>query len=212
MTHLFFFLMIRRPPRSTLFPYTTLFRSHPHRAPGSDRGHRGAHDQLVRARRRPLAHGPPPRVPHFWPARARARYNEGMRDKRIELADVSRFVRSGMQVGVGGGPLLSAPSALIREIIKSGARDLRLVASATGGFGLDLLIGAGAAASVEFAQIVFNEYGFAPNFRRYAEAGGPARPDHTLPRAPPGAPAGATGGALLPVPGPRGLGAPAPPP
>src|SRR5215203_6653551 len=31
----FFFLMIRRPPRSTLFPYTTLFRSLP---PGQ--GHR----------------------------------------------------------------------------------------------------------------------------------------------------------------------------
>src|SRR6266478_7312594 len=31
----FFFLMIRRPPRSTLFPYTTLFRSRSprHRAP-----------------------------------------------------------------------------------------------------------------------------------------------------------------------------------
>src|SRR5256885_2795482 len=27
LDHLFFFLMIRRPPRSTLFPYTTLFRS-----------------------------------------------------------------------------------------------------------------------------------------------------------------------------------------
>src|SRR5258707_12599782 len=26
-TSFFFFLMIRRPPRSTLFPYTTLFRS-----------------------------------------------------------------------------------------------------------------------------------------------------------------------------------------
>src|SRR5436190_4568377 len=26
--HTFFFLMLRRPPRSTLFPYTTLFRSH----------------------------------------------------------------------------------------------------------------------------------------------------------------------------------------
>src|SRR3989442_15697005 len=26
---IFFFLMIRRPPRSTLFPYSTLFRSHP---------------------------------------------------------------------------------------------------------------------------------------------------------------------------------------
>src|SRR3712207_8214547 len=29
----FFFLMIRRPPRSTLFPYTTLFRSRKHRNP-----------------------------------------------------------------------------------------------------------------------------------------------------------------------------------
>src|SRR5688572_32203914 len=31
----FFFLMIRRPPRSTLFPYTTLFRPgpRPHRRP-----------------------------------------------------------------------------------------------------------------------------------------------------------------------------------
>src|SRR6266481_7772966 len=28
----FFFLMIRRPPRSTLFPYTTLFRSWPRAA------------------------------------------------------------------------------------------------------------------------------------------------------------------------------------
>src|SRR5258708_29213226 len=27
ISFLFFFLMIRRPPRSTLFPYTTLFRS-----------------------------------------------------------------------------------------------------------------------------------------------------------------------------------------
>src|SRR3712207_7652820 len=35
---LFFFLMIRRPPRSTLFPYTTLFRSH----------HRGAGDNSSR--------------------------------------------------------------------------------------------------------------------------------------------------------------------
>src|SRR5256885_10091515 len=32
----FFFLMIRRPPRSTLFPYTTLFRS---RNGASRRGH-----------------------------------------------------------------------------------------------------------------------------------------------------------------------------
>src|SRR3712207_9550824 len=35
---MFFFLMIRRPPRSTLFPYTTLFRSpRPARAQGGGR-------------------------------------------------------------------------------------------------------------------------------------------------------------------------------
>src|SRR5207248_4148723 len=31
ISFIFFFLMIRRPPRSTLFPYTTLFRSVPTR-------------------------------------------------------------------------------------------------------------------------------------------------------------------------------------
>src|SRR3712207_9318939 len=35
---LFFFLMIRRPPRSTLFPYTTLFRSRVDVAQALDRG------------------------------------------------------------------------------------------------------------------------------------------------------------------------------
>src|SRR5215510_10170503 len=34
---LFFFLMIRRPPRSTLFPYTTLFRSARPPLPGGGR-------------------------------------------------------------------------------------------------------------------------------------------------------------------------------
>ena len=39
----FFFLMIRRPPRSTLFPYTTLFRSgREGREEGEDR--RGGND------------------------------------------------------------------------------------------------------------------------------------------------------------------------
>src|SRR6266566_8918587 len=44
----FFFLMIRRPPRSTLFPYTTLFRSRQRRR---DRLH--ASRWLAAAARRP---------------------------------------------------------------------------------------------------------------------------------------------------------------
>src|SRR6202041_2219278 len=46
-SYLFFFLMIRRPPRSTLFPYTTLFRSPPPR-PG-----RGACPRSTPRARRP---------------------------------------------------------------------------------------------------------------------------------------------------------------
>src|SRR5438105_11026574 len=46
---LFFFLMIRRPPRSTLFPYTTLFRSHRQRAPADVRKPGVAHPGGERA-------------------------------------------------------------------------------------------------------------------------------------------------------------------
>src|SRR6516165_12050480 len=42
----FFFLMFRRPPRSTLFPYTTLFRS-------GRLGHQGAEAFLLRGCWRP---------------------------------------------------------------------------------------------------------------------------------------------------------------
>src|SRR5260221_3652140 len=52
----FFFLMIRRPPRSTLFPYTTLFRSHlAGRDACRDRGH-----LAERGARRRCLHPPAP--------------------------------------------------------------------------------------------------------------------------------------------------------
>src|SRR5256885_6352724 len=54
----FFFLMIRRPPRSTLFPYTTLFRS-----------------VFARARRQSPA-DPPPLALEGKPARSRRRRSE----------------------------------------------------------------------------------------------------------------------------------------
>src|SRR3712207_7845423 len=45
----FFFLMIRRPPRSTLFPYTTLFRSLPAEA---GRGARASYETRTALRQR----------------------------------------------------------------------------------------------------------------------------------------------------------------
>src|SRR3712207_7757887 len=66
---LFFFLMIRRPPRSTLFPYTTLFRSrallgrgrlrvHHGGRPAGPRGPRRAARRLVRCGPAQLSGGP----------------------------------------------------------------------------------------------------------------------------------------------------------
>src|SRR3712207_8934411 len=71
----FFFLMIRRPPRSTLFPYTTLFRSRRGGLRPAPRrnGYRRldpAARRLVRdflAQTEPRAH--PHRPPLLWPPR-----------------------------------------------------------------------------------------------------------------------------------------------
>src|SRR2546422_3306820 len=54
----FFFLMIRRPPRSTLFPYTTLFRSQA----GTGEIARAAH-RVLDARRARVAVGALERLP-----------------------------------------------------------------------------------------------------------------------------------------------------
>src|SRR2546428_8408222 len=49
--------MIRRPPRSTLFPYTTLFRSRQRRLPRFRSAHREPHRHHGRLN---AAHPPPP--------------------------------------------------------------------------------------------------------------------------------------------------------
>src|SRR3712207_8638206 len=60
----FFFLMIRRPPRSTLFPYTTLFRS----AGVAPRERRSRPATVPRGRwgRRPRRPGPSAPSPPGW--------------------------------------------------------------------------------------------------------------------------------------------------
>src|SRR3712207_9418040 len=76
----FFFLMLRRPPRSTLFPYTTLFRSRPRLArPPARPARRPAAD------RRGRLHGPAqllaglrPRGPPAAPAGRAARGRGGL--------------------------------------------------------------------------------------------------------------------------------------
>src|SRR5437870_10378605 len=57
--HILFFSMVRRPPRSALFPYTTLFRSAVRRHPQLERAGDGRRRRLVRARRVRLGQAAP---------------------------------------------------------------------------------------------------------------------------------------------------------
>mgnify|MGYP002814072841 CR=1 FL=1 len=48
---------------------------------------------------------------------------------------------------------------------------MSLITVPTGGWNVDLLIGAGTASRLHFAQVVLEEYGMAPHFRRAVEQG-----------------------------------------
>src|SRR3989442_12743201 len=78
----FFFLMIRRPPRSTLFPYTTLFRSaagHRRAGSGAERRveavHVEADEHLGRQARRDLVRDRLPRLARLSADRKSTRLN-----------------------------------------------------------------------------------------------------------------------------------------
>src|SRR3712207_8917226 len=78
--------MIRRPPRSTLFPYTTLFRSRPrHAPPGGGRGARASGGAAVRP-------PPPGRAGGSW-AGTRARCDRGRsEEEKTELQSRQNLV------------------------------------------------------------------------------------------------------------------------
>src|SRR3712207_7814070 len=78
---LFFFLMIRRPPRSTLFPYTTLFRSRidQQQAVAGAKRRRNSHwfvASSIKPIGRPCVVERPQDSDLFWPIRLPARSEE----------------------------------------------------------------------------------------------------------------------------------------
>jgi glutaconate CoA-transferase subunit A len=91
-------------------------------------------------------------------------------EKQMDLRQAVSLINDGDRVAVGGR-MQMAPMALIREMIRQGKKNLQLVTIPGGAIGVDMLIGAGAALSIETAQVVMDEYGQAPNFRRAVEQG-----------------------------------------
>src|SRR3712207_8812057 len=75
VAHGFCFLMIRRPPRSTLFPYTTLFRSAPRAVAVEHALERGVERQSPCVAREPRARRRPHRVTALVQDRKSTRLN-----------------------------------------------------------------------------------------------------------------------------------------
>ncbi len=99
-----------------------------------------------------------------------------MSNKRKEVVssikDAAAKIKSGQTVAIGGFGADNHPMALIREIIRNGTNCLTVIASATAGLEIDLLIGAGCVKKL-IAPYVGQEM-YCPighNYRKYAEAG-----------------------------------------
>ncbi|MGH6718984.1 MAG: CoA transferase subunit A, partial [Alphaproteobacteria bacterium] len=89
---------------------------------------------------------------------------------------------------VPDGTLLAVPPdyagvamAATRALIRRRARGLHLLAVPTSGLQADLLIGAGAVATLEAAAVTLGEHGMAPCFARAVRAGAIALKDSTCP-------------------------------
>lgn len=94
------------------------------------------------------------------------------------LAEAAAVVRDGDHVTYVGYMQME-PVAFAHELLRQGRHGLRLSLAPSSGFVADLLIGADALADVEFSSLSFMEFGFAPNFRRRAEAGTLSYREHT---------------------------------
>src|SRR5258707_11397671 len=91
--------------------------------------------------------------------------------KQVSLAEAATIVQDGMTIAVGGGLSWREPVAFLRELIRQGRRDLRVIGTAHG-IDVDLLCGAGTIGVIEESYVGFeHDFGMAPNFRRACESG-----------------------------------------
>src|SRR4030095_14406130 len=86
------------------------------------------------------------------------------------MGEAARLVRDGDRVTYVGYMRME-PVAFFHELLRQRRRDLRLVLARRWGGVANMRSAAGALAAREFSSLSFMEYGFAPNFRRKAEAG-----------------------------------------
>ena len=90
-------------------------------------------------------------------------------DKLQTAAEAISSIKTGMTIGIGGWGPRRKPMALIRELLRSDARDLTVVAY--GGADVGMLCAAGKVKKVIFAFVSLDFIPLEPGFRQAREAG-----------------------------------------
>jgi len=94
-----------------------------------------------------------------------------MPDKLTTLEQAAAKVKSGAQI-VMSANLHRAPMALLRQLVRQGTRNLRVVGVVGGEINIDFLVGAGAASIVDTCSVTLGEFArTGPNFARYVTGG-----------------------------------------
>ncbi|MBN2899211.1 MAG: CoA transferase subunit A [Clostridia bacterium] len=92
-------------------------------------------------------------------------------NKLVSLKEAVSKIQDGMTVGIGGNVLHRAPMAFLREVVRSGKKQLKAIKTA-GAHDVDLLARAGALYSVDAGFISYETtYGLARYYRKGVESG-----------------------------------------
>ena len=93
-----------------------------------------------------------------------------MRDKLTSLEQAAASIETGMQL-VMSANMHRSPMALLRQVVRQGTRNLRVVGVVGGEINIDFLVGAGAVNSVDTCSVTLGEFArTGPNFARYVQA------------------------------------------
>ena len=102
-----------------------------------------------------------------------------MRNKLTTLHDAAQAIKSGSQLAMSGN-IHRSPIALLREVVRQGTRDLRVIGVVGGDINIDFLVGAGAVKIVDTCSVTLGEFArTGPNFARHVQAGTVRAMDNT---------------------------------
>jgi len=94
-----------------------------------------------------------------------------LKDKVTTLSEAAARVTPGTRL-VMSANLQRAPMAFLREVVRQGAKDLRVIGVVGGDLNIDFLVGAGAVSIVDTCSVTLGEFArTGPNFARHLQAG-----------------------------------------